>query len=487
MDAIGFALPRVGISLPVFRKSHPYWSKWISLAVGAAGMALAAATFTFPVWQNALRAILNQTETQSNIMAQVGTVGTLIAFPAGIMFERYGSQINTIIGGIVFGSTLFILTLATSVWKSFFSENMWLIYLIWFIHGLGNVSLYMGSLMPNVLNFKANDRGKVLGFLDMASSLGPTLLSYIYNIYFTNGYINSGEEGEQNLSGYFSFLTVVTTVICVCLFFFSGRIDDDSSEIAQGDVEAANLLENEVQNIDDYAEPKPPNFFSEYPFAERDFWSILPRWNFRFFIAQFALAGCCQLTFQNNISTYLKSFNLSDRNLLFTTLNTALQAITKLIAGFISDIVAQGGKMPRAVVYLVPYVLQTIMFTISIFHGDNFIILILTCIFVGMGFGVNWCQSPTLLGELFGEKHLASNWGWSMLVTGILGFPYSLAFSSVYESAIIQPGESYCYGIACFTWSFALMAVSSFCALIMALGLSQNMLRNGKIRRSKKR
>ena len=246
-----------------------------------------------------------------------------------------------------------------------------------------------------------------------------------------------------------------------------------------------------------YIEDPPPNLYSEFPFQQRSIKQVVKRLNFFFLSVQFVLMAISQTTFQSNINTYLRSFSIPQYNLLFTVLNTTLQATTKFLAGIVSDVIAKNGKWPRTVVYLGPYAFQTLMFFICIFVGDNFSTLLLTTIACGISFGATWCQTPIILGELFGDQYMGSNYGWAMVSSAVfskfqfksrllfiyfclllLGFLFTFGFSAAYEQAIFQPGEIYCYGLQCFTWSFVMLAGASLVGFIATVFLTLGMLEN---------
>ena len=152
---------RVAVYLPLGHRRWPNAIRWLSLFMGFLGMALSGTNTTFSFWQNAMRGILNQTETQSNLVVTLGYVGSLIAFPAGLLYESYGCQVTVITGAIMSCLSLLLLSIATSSWKVFFAANPWLVDIIYFFLGFGCIFTYMGSFLPNVENFPLEQRGKV--------------------------------------------------------------------------------------------------------------------------------------------------------------------------------------------------------------------------------------------------------------------------------------------------------------------------------------
>ena len=340
-------------------------------------------------------------------MFDIGNVGGTLSIVASFLYESFGGQLDTLIGGILAPSGYFLLATATSEkYRGYFAENIGFVCLGYFLAGYGSSFIYIATMMPNIENAANHHRGKIVGLLDACNSLGPAVFAAIYNTWFTNGYVASGEEILQNLSGFFVLLAFVTISSCICMLLFVGRIHERGGRIAEDQLRLMPTVEEEISQ------------FSEVPSKQYKLNETVRRSSYVFLLLMFVLASCSQLTFQSNIPTFLKSFNLTEHNLLFNTLNMVLQAATKLAAGLISDLVASYGTMPRSIVFLLPYLFQALSLCICIFVGDNFAVLLITCICVGMGYGVTWCQIPVITGELFGGSHLPSNLSSIMLMSG---------------------------------------------------------------------
>ena len=400
---------------PLFGKClSPRQRRWISLIVAAVALISSSGWSTSSIWQSAMRAKVNQTETQANLMATLGNLGGMVGgLPAGIIYEYFGAQVTSVLGGVLGGVGFVGLSIGTSsvYWREIFSAQDWLVYIFYFLTGSGAAMTYMTTMISSMENFHGHNRGKVVGILDASISGGPVLFSVIYNTLFTNGHTETGEEGLQNLSGFFLMLAIFFSTMSIFLLLFTGPIREPGEENA--DDEVVLIAEGDEEETK----------FSEYPFKHFRIWEIVPTFTYFFLVGQMALASNLQLTYQSNIPTYLHSFDFTRYNLLFTIMNTLLQTISKFVAGLISDLVAKRANYPRSIVFLIPYACQTLVLFLSIWFGDNFYMMLVTCVFVGMAYGTCWCQFPVLLGEIFGQKHLPSNLSWSGLVSGALSKP----------------------------------------------------------------
>ena len=201
---------------------------------------------------------------------------------------------------------------------------------------------------------------------------------------------------------------------------------------------------------------------------------IMTRSDFHFLFWPFMICSGLQLMYQNNVGVYLKSFDQEQYTTLFTTLNPIAQVVCKFIVGFISDIIVH--RVPRSALLLLFYVLQTIVMTLCVFFSDSFVLLLVTLIIVGFANGALWCLTPTIVSELYGMKYFGRNWGTIMIGSAFGGLGCQQIFGQFYDMNIHNKNSQDCFGKACFTWSFIIAAVFSFCSCMLAVGLIQGRL-----------
>ena len=316
-----------------------------------------------------------------------------------------------------------------------YSQHELLVAGLYFLVGASCSFVYIANFIANASNFEYAQRGKVFGLLDSSLSVGPTLLTILYNADFASGHLDPGTESQQNLSGYFAVVGIFCAVSYFLNFIFVGEIGNTNSStqneyqpLASNENGATpaptteddeNVLLDTEDGWSAVATDKAPNDFSEFPFQELSLVKVIFRWNFLFLVAHFILSGCLQIVFQSNIPTFLRSYGMNEYNLLFTSLSTGIQAFSKFGAGLVSDMVAERGRYPRTIVFIVPYVLQTLSLIACIWLADNFYIFLTNSVILATVTGITWCQTPTIMGELFGIKHLGSNWGFTVLITSL--------------------------------------------------------------------
>ncbi|CAH1773488.1 unnamed protein product [Owenia fusiformis] len=203
--------------------------------------------------------------------------------------------------------------------------------------------------------------------------------------------------------------------------------------------------------------------------------SLIKDIDFQYIFWVMVFCAGLQLVFQTNIAVFLRSFNLEHLSTTFTILIPVIQTVSKFLIGFFSDILVN--SVPRSVFLIVSNIVQTVILAICIFYGNTYTLLLIASIVVGWANGAVWCLSPTMLSEYFGVKYFARNWGWMMVGNGLGGFGLQKLFGIIYDSNInVAGGVTDCYGLRCFTWSYIMMAVLSFCSVVFGWGLIERKL-----------
>lgn len=321
--------------------------------------------------------------------------------------------------------------------------------------GFGSGFLYMASLMTNMNNFAPQHRGKVVGILDGSFSAGPALTALIYGFVFVDGHVE--DQGKQNLKGFYLSSAILLFTVCILSILFLRSFQSTK------ELEITRLLDE-----DDNQEES----CISVPVRQIAGWKLFKTFNFQFILWSSVFASSVQLVVQSNIGTYLKSFHLDKYTTLFTTINPISQVGSKIFAGFLSDLLI--AYVPRVTIVLGFTFIQAVFLTICIFFPDHFAVLLFLVIVVGMANGSLWCITPTITGEYYGIKYFGRNWGLILTATGLGAIVLQELYGWTYEMAIPFAGQNDCYGSKCFTWSFTMHAVLSFCSSLFYFGVYQN-------------
>ena len=317
--------------------------------------------------------------------------------------------------------------------------------------------MYMASFIVNVNNFKPKHRGKVVGILDASFSAGPALVALLYGVLFANGHVN--DEQNQNLKGFYlmSSISVGGAGILGMIFLISHPFEAE-------DFTFQRMSETASDKQETHALPKRAGDVTGL--------KLIKDVNFQFIFWAYIFCAGLQLTYQTNIAVYLKSYDLEIYSTLFTTLNPVFQVLSKFIAGFLSD--ALINTVPRIAILFAFNIFQTIVLTICIFYSNHLSVLVVSLIGLGMPNGALWCLTPTMLSEFYGMKYFARNWGTIMFGNAFGGLFFQRIYGWIYDNSIGYTGQTVCYGLHCFTWSFTMMAVFSFCSCIFNAGVLES-------------
>lgn len=302
----------------------------------------------------------------------------------------------------------------------------------------------------------------MVAVLETAYSLGSSIFIAIYGGLFVNGHVE--DEENQDLGGFFLFMAITGSVVNGLGALFLGYYDTNEVVLPGQD---------DYENLDDVS--------GDFPEHDEDYdgekeavedvtgLALIKNWDFQFLFWLFVMSSCEIIMFLTNIDVYLKSFGYEDKSTAFNLLVPIFAVISKIVCGILSDKFIE--KIPRAAYMLVTLIIETGALTLCIFASSNFYVLLFATISVGIAYGAVWSISATLCGEYFGLKYFGKNWGAFVLANGICSILLQQIFGAVYQAEIELPGETFCYGTGCFSWSFAVAAVFAGSAALFNVGL----------------
>jgi hypothetical protein len=175
----------------------------------------------YPLYLKLLAEKYNFSINQINFFGTCINIGLWFAFPAGILYDKYGPRISLFIAFICLPGSYMILHYLLNSDK-FLDIPFFFFALLAILLGQGSSICYTTVMTINVNNFKFKDSSLIVSMLAVNMSLGPSLFAfYKENISFIS-----------NKNFYFLLSIFLGLLILSCLFLFKRfDIDVESSDI----------------------------------------------------------------------------------------------------------------------------------------------------------------------------------------------------------------------------------------------------------------
>jgi hypothetical protein len=317
---------------------------------------------------------------------------------------------------------------------------------------------YTIALVPNVSNFHPKYRGTVVGILDAMFSAGTSIFVAIYGACFVK------DEENQDIGGFFLTLAITGAVVNSFGFIFIGyyRVEDIPND--SQDYIILNATESTTEYGTENASGENTSIDGEKNRSEITGCELVKNVDFQLIfwtgMAYISVVGM----YPPNVNVYLRSFQLEQHSTLFNILLPIFAVLGKFFCGVISDALLH--MIPRPVVLLTSSLLLLIMMSTCIFFASNFYVLLVTTMVVGLSFGASWTLYSTIIADYFGLKYFGRNYGACAMLTGVAVIIIQWINGAIYQAAIPNPGETSCYGLNCFRWSFFMAAILVLCGVI---------------------
>ena len=196
------------------------------------------------------------------------------------------------------------------------------------------------------------------------------------------------------------------------------------------------------------------------PSGPSNFWRQI---DFYLGLCAFVLLISGGFTLYNNISVYLKVIDAPRFVVSCTIISPAVIMMSKLLAGVFSD--AFLPNTPRFTAALVANIPQGVVFFFLIFIGDKILIVLLTFMFVFMGYGATWCILPMAIPALFEEEMFGKIFACLLTCQSVTTLIFQMSVGLLYETNLRETQD--CHGLKCFQFSFILIGVICLTGLVL--------------------
>ncbi|KAK3265188.1 hypothetical protein CYMTET_26110 [Cymbomonas tetramitiformis] len=501
-----------------------YTSRWVSLVGGMLAMLGGGVIYSFGVYSPVYKDKFHYSQTEVDWLSFSMTAGNYLPF-AGMFYDRTSARASLLLGGFL------MFVGYVNVWAILngeYTANYGLALLATFIGGHGSGYADAAVITTCVKNFP-NHRGSVVAIQKSGYGLASSVLTGFYRAFIyphKTGYVlfvaifcglmpvvaslfinqvplelSDSYEAEapkrknrkldpdkefipQQLDRFMfyvvaiglfqlavsisravdhqtpkwlDYLVVAVLVLAIFGFFLLARGVGAWKLLGSPDDLGACSLESLQSEQEPLLTDSPHQDFTPMQTLQSlDFWLI--------FMAFTASAGS-GLMVVNNLADIVQAQHGSQSIIdIFVSLFSIANCFGRLFFGLYSDYCVN--RIDRPVFFTVILVLYTITNFLLAFSGLPMLYLLLP--FVGFLYGGVWSVAPSVISEVFGLKHMGSNYGLVVPGATIGGLLFStLLTADVYKSHTNGNGE--CRGNACFQLSF--LVIGGCCAFVSVLSI----------------
>ncbi|XP_060079103.1 uncharacterized protein LOC132558543 [Ylistrum balloti] len=312
----------------------------------------------------------------------------------------------------------------------------------------------MVALNTNLVNFNHQQRGKVMGTLNVFFAGSPFVYSLIYYHVF-NG---DDPENFESFPQMMLLLAVSFAVVNVMCILFLRMLPEDTESVknAVSYEDINGIIPNDLNIMVEKDEPMTLK-------------RLAGNCNFQALLWVFILTSSVGVFVTNNLTEIATSVRLEKHNPTLVLLIPITIMLVSILIGVFSD--RYIGTFPRSSVLLIgigSFVISQMLFLLLV---DVFSMLIIATILVGIGNAIMWSLGPALMTDILYIGNLGRNWGIVILVNALFCFALQETFGALYENAITAPKELFCYGVHCLRGAFGIGLTFTVLSVLPALVL----------------
>ena len=436
-------------------------------------MSVGGFVYAFGAYSSDLKHSLQLNQTQVAAIGIAGDVGLYTALLQGLLYDAYGPKITLSVAGLLASVSLVLAAFLVSMGGSM----AWLA-LIPCMYAVGQAGhgIFTAALMTNVGNFDPAARGTVVGCIVAMFGASPALFSGLYH-----GALAPNVSAFLAVVG---LLFVAASGIGICVIRSlpfdgpqgggGGYGRDPAREGlagAQGLLASFDLSEGEDSSLESFdafdtrseeeEEEEEVDIHGKALLKEDTFWLL--------FVSLAILDGC-MLMILNSLGALLEAMGSDASKTGLMAASAVCNVAGRVIFGFASDGLLKRYGIPRARSLIVVACIMVLNLMGLLVIGKAW--LYPTLMGSGLAMGGLFNVIPTLIGELFGLAHYASNWATCVLAPALGATMFGLLFGRVFD-AHTHGGSHSCKGQACYALSLVVGGVACGVAAVAAFVLDR--------------
>jgi hypothetical protein len=317
----------------------------------------------------------------------------------------------------------------------------------------------MVALNTNIINMDKRFRGTIVGLLNAFFAGSPSVFVQIYL------HVLTGEDKYANFLLLLAILFAFVGILCmIFLRIYSDDTHDDTIDILP---EKRHKPKTELKEISTNTDETSDTTESKESIETMSLKQILLNLDFHLFSWTFVFAAAIGLVFLNNLTTISQSVELSDRNSVLLIIIPVCNAITSLSLGFLSDVLKT--RVPRMILILLSCAFFAGSLALTMWKASIFAVLVISTILCGIGTGIIWTLSPTIMSERFCLKNIGRNWGMTILFAAAVGMGIQEVFGYLYDVQTGSASGATCLGLSCVRGGLAVGLGSGILAIVFCI------------------
>lgn len=307
---------------------------------------------------------------------------------AGRLQDRFSPRLTTMIGGVLTGLGLMLISLSNSlaVWICGFGV----------LAGLGIGFAYASATPPAIKWFPSSKTGMIAGIVVAGFGLASVYIAPLANFMIVNFGLNQAMM---------IFGSAFLIVVCFLSIFLVNPPEGYVPETAGKDQKKTAVITKKLEEREPLQMMKTGTFYKLW---------------FTYFIGAgaglFIISGVAAMAKQS----------LGDAAWLVVALLAVGNAGGRVIAGILSD------KIGRSLTLAIMMTFQSLLiFSLIYINSESALLVAAVAAFIGFNYGTNLSLFPSLTKDHFGLKHFGSNYGIIFSAWGIGGFVFPRAAQMV--------------------------------------------------------
>ncbi|XP_022329349.2 uncharacterized protein LOC111128162 isoform X2 [Crassostrea virginica] len=451
---------------------------WVGFVVGCVAKFITGSLFVYNVYQDDIKQAFNYTQREMEIQPSLLNLGLGVGFLPGMIYDKFGPTVTSLVGLVVSVGS-YMLLWSTIRFIDFYKTAGGLMAVYFMICGLGSVFTYMVALNTNVINFSDKHRGKIVGGLNCFFAGSPSVFSVVYY-----QLIQKAEDHADSFATFMAFFAILfafVDIICALFLRVYKKAEEEVYVVDPAQIEAAveskdngNLNSPPHVQLHDIPSPESSNVEkccapkSSLTVEPKSLREIISDVDFYLLIGMFSCASSVGLVYLNNLTVISKSVHLEDKDQNLVLIIPITNGIISVTIGFASDFFQE--KIQRMVIIMLSCFLYVGLSVLVMLLGDSYIALCVATFFCGLGTGIIWSLSPTVMSEMFHISNLGRNWGIALLFAALLGMAGQYSFGAIYDENKPE-SELFCYGLHCISGGMGICVGLAVMSVVFGIAL----------------